>query len=276
MTREGRVGSSPSTGTISFLLLAREHPGDSGFPLLLSRKKVMRGALLNAVAILVAGLFSSLSKTRPSIPTQLAFRWFVVIACFYLGGRICMEGVLREGPAWVLRQLVILLVAVTIGKWIGTALKLQERLNRLGRFAAGQVAEQAGSIQNGLIAAWILFGLNPLAFAGPLIEAWTGSVAVMAVKAGMDALGVLSFPPALRWGSMLSVVPTAGWIGLWFFLGQIGMPWLQSVHGVGLLQAVSGVLVLTTGLHLAGWRRIALADYLPGLVIAPLLAWATG
>jgi uncharacterized membrane protein YqgA involved in biofilm formation len=39
------------------------------------------------------------------------------------------------------------------------------------------------------------------------------------------------------------------------------------------INAVGGLLVFSVALVMLGLKRIELADYLPSLVIAPLLAW---
>jgi hypothetical protein len=49
---------------------------------------------------------------------------------------------------------------------------------------------------------------------------------------------------------------------------------MLSVHNlVNSVNAVGGLLVFCVALVVLGLKRIELADYLPGLIVAPLLTW---
>ena len=75
-------------------------------------------------------------------------------------------------------------------------------------------------------------------------------------------------------GTMLAAVP------VFVFQGAVTLacshylePFLR-LHGLlDSVNAVGGLLVCTTGLVIFEFRKVELADFLPSLALAPLLAW---
>ena len=96
----------------------------------------------------------------------------------------------------------------------------------------------------------------------------------LAVKGVMDGLAMLSFVRMFGAGSMLAAFPVLLLqSAITLVCGLYLEPFLR-LHGlVDSVNAVGGMLVCTVGLVIFEFKRVELADYLPALVVAPVVTW---
>jgi uncharacterized membrane protein YqgA involved in biofilm formation len=239
------------------------------------------GAFLNALGILVGGLFGLATPRHVSAPTQLFFKAALGFFTVFLGLRLVYENV-QGSLGDVLKQFFLAGVAVIIGYWIGKALHLQQLSNRLGRHA-GRLIDDAqknppGSPGAGLLSSTILFSAAPLGILGAVTDATTGFFFLLGLKAVMDGMAMTTFVKLFRWPAALSALPVFLILyGLTFAVHWWAMPWLVAhAGGQALVYAVNttaGFLACVVALVIFEVRRVELANYLPALIVAPLLTW---
>jgi len=98
----------------------------------------------------------------------------------------------------------------------------------------------------------------------------------LAVKAVMDGLATLGFALLFRWGVLFAALPVLAFQGtLTLLCAQFLKPFLEAHSLVDSANAVGGLLVFSVALVILELKKIELADYLPSLIFAPLLAWLT-
>jgi uncharacterized protein len=240
------------------------------------------GAFLNALGILIGGLLGLAMLQPLSIRTQMFFRSVLGAATIVFGLQLVWLGVggtLLE----VLKQIGLALSAVFIGFWTGRLLRLQKVSNRLGRYAGGLVAAaQAGALRKtgGFTACVILFCAAPLGLVGavadglPAGDSATGFIWLLAVKAVMDGLAMTGFVKVFGWPSALAAFPVFAFLsGITLACQFWARPWLESQELAGSVQAAAGFIACAIALMVFEVRRVELANFLPALVLAPLLAW---
>jgi hypothetical protein len=94
---------------------------------------------------------------------------------------------------------------------------------------------------------------------------------VLAIKSTLDGVSSVVFAATLGWGvylSAVSVLIVQGALTLIAFLLHAGLSDLETAE----LTAAGGIAVLAIGLGLLELKSIRVANFLPALVIAPLLA----
>ena len=242
----------------------------------------MTGAFINALGILIGGLLGLAMLQPISIRTQVFFRSALGTATIFFGLRLVWLG--GDGSfVSVLKQIGLAFAAVIIGFWTGKLLRLQKLSNRLGRYAGGLVAAaQAGTPRKtgGFTACVILFCAAPLGLVGavtdglPTGDSATGYFWLLAVKAVMDGLAMTGFVKIFGWPSALSAFPVFAFLGGITWACQLwAQPWLEAHALVGSVQATSGFIACAIALMIFEVRRVELANFLPALAVAPLLAW---
>jgi len=235
------------------------------------------------MGILMGGLFGLALRKPLSLRTQVFFRSALGAFTVFSGLRLVwlsVNGIFLSG----LKQIFIAALAVTVGFWIGKLLHLQKLSNRLGRYAGSLIASAQSDAPRktggGFIACTILFCAAPLGLLGavtdglPTLGGQLGYFWLLAIKAVMDGLAMTGFVKIFGWPSALSAFPA------FFFLNAItytcqfyAQPFLAAHGLVDPVNAAAGLIACAIALMIFEVRRVELANFLPGLAVAPLLAW---
>jgi uncharacterized protein len=238
---------------------------------------IVIGALLNALGILLGAIFGLARREPIPVRTQWFFRNALGAFTVFFGLRLIYESV---GGTFLscLKQIFLAALAVVLGYWLGKLLGLQKISNHLGQIAGNSIAAaQKNPTQksaDGFNACVILFCAAPLGILGAITDGLSGYFYFLAVKAVMDALAMMSFVKIFRWPSALTTIP------VFIFLSAIALasqfyakPFLDS-HGLtNSINAAAGLIACIVTVVIFEVRKVELANYLPALAIAPLLAW---
>ena len=239
----------------------------------------MIGTLLNVAGILVGGAAGLLRCKVLPVATEAYIK--IVLAAFtvFCGLRLTWLS-LGGSIGQVTKQILVLVVALMLGKLTGRLLRLQKISNRLGRAAQERLAGGAVRKETRLSAAFktctVLYCVAPLGIIGAVVEGLStaNNFYPLALKAVMDGLATMGLVLALGWGVLLSAIPVLALQGTINILcSRLLQPFLLT-HGLSdSVNAVAGMLVFSVALIMLGLKRIEVADYLPGLVVAPVLTW---
>jgi uncharacterized membrane protein YqgA involved in biofilm formation len=171
--------------------------------------------------------------------------------------------------------LLIVIGAILIGGIIGSALKIEQRLEKFGtvlqkRFAGKGSKDSKEKFITGFVNASLVFTIGPLAILGALSDGLGQGIEQLATKSILDGFASLAFAASLGWGVALSAIPVGIWQGLLTVLAfAVGS--VMSVPVVSALTATGGVLLLGVGLRLLQIRQVAVGNMLPALIVAPIL-----
>jgi len=239
----------------------------------------MIGTLLNVTGILVGGVLS-LFRHKPLSPvTESYFKVLLSVFTVFYGLRLTWLSI--SGSFWeILKQCFIVVLALMVGRLLGHALGLQKMSNRLGQRARRRIAEAKPGNQTapgeGFKTCAALFCAAPLGILGSVQEGLSHSEYFypLVIKALIDGLATMGFFSLFGWGVLLSTVPVLTFQGtLTLTCARFIEPFLASHHLVDSVNAVGGLLVFCVALVMLGLKRIPLADYLPSLLICPLITW---
>jgi len=168
---------------------------------------------------------------------------------------------------------LVLLIAVLLGVVIGEVLRLDDRVEAIGRWAEARSRHdgEPGRVSVAFVTASLLFCVGPLTILGTFLDGTRGDITLLAIKSTLDGFSAVVFAATLGWGVLLSagsVLVVQGTLTLFAFLIHAGLSDLETAE----LTAAGGIAVLALGLGLLQIRAIRVANFLPSLVIAPALA----
>src|SRR6266566_9695256 len=236
----------------------------------------MTGTILNAAAILLGGIVGLTASKQPSLAHQTALKILLGAFTVYTGLSATWQAV-NGSFVRVLKQLTIVLLALMLGNLTGKLLRVQKSLNRLGQYAkqkmSGARPATPRRYSEGFITCSILFCVTPIAVIGSLQDGLTSNFKTLAVKSVMDGLATMAFVTTFGWGAILSVIPLIACQGTLTLLARLAQPWLAKHSLLDPINATAGLLVFCVALIILELKKIELADYLPSLLYAPLLAW---
>src|SRR5438132_9597440 len=152
----------------------------------------MIGTVSNAAAILV-GSVAGRVRSKPFSPATESF-WKVALGAFTVFYGLRLTWISLNGSALqMLKQLLIVLVAMSLGKLTGALLHLQKISNGIGQAARAHLeAAAAGEkprVSDAFKICSALLCAAPLAILGAIQEGTSGYFYPLVVKAAMDGLG---------------------------------------------------------------------------------------
>ena len=225
----------------------------------------MTGALLNVATVVLGGTLGlSIKSKLPDKTQRIALRVLGVVT-LVLGTKMTLGT----------RNVLVLVTALGLGMALGTLLQIQSRLERAAQRLQQKLAKPGNSarIAEGFITTSLLFCVGPLTIVGSIEDGLTGNYRLIAVKAVMDGIAALAFAAGLGWGVLLSAI-TVLIVQGGITLGAQALSGFFTPPLVAECSAAGGVLVLCIGVELVGIKKLPVADYLPAIVLAPLLARA--
>ena len=166
------------------------------------------------------------------------------------------------------KSALIVLASLAAGGLIGEALRIEEHLGHLAdRAGPGEGANFA----RGFVIALVLFVPGPMTIIGSLRAGLQGNGELLLIKSLMDFLSSIMLAAAYGKGVALSAA------GVWLFEGLLvtfasTLSFLEAPRYLGDFTAVGGLMLLAIGIRMLELREIKVGNYLPALLIAPILS----
>jgi len=234
------------------------------------------GTLINAGAILLGGIVGLVMRRQFAPKTQVAFKGILGVLVVFVGLGTCWDGLSTGGVGRFFKHLLIAVLGMMLGHMSGRLMRLQKGLSQLGQFAGRTMNDaEAGlrSWNDGFLACTVLYCLAPLAIFGSVLEGVNGHWQTLAIKAAVDGLAAMAFVGIFGWSSMAAALPVVALQGSITLLVRAVAPQILNPAMTECLLVTTGLLVFCVSLLILDIRKVELADYVPSLFWAPLIAW---
>ena len=224
------------------------------------------GTLLNAATVLIGGLLGTVVGDR--LPERLRENVVRGVGLF----------VIAMGLKFAIdtSNLLFMLGAILLGGIVGSLIGVDALLNQLGetlqkRFARGGTS----TVAEAFVTASIVFCVGPLTFLGSIQNGIAGDATLLTVKSVLDGFTAIALAATLGWGVLLTVPLILLYqgglaVGASLFAGILSDLQLREMSAVG------GLLLIGVGLRLLGIRDVKVADFLPAIIVSPLVVAALG
>ncbi len=172
-------------------------------------------------------------------------------------------------------DLPVVLLALLTGTAIGSALDLDGLLVRFGVAVERRLRGSGGDgrMARAMVTTSLLFCVGPLTVLGSFEDGARGDILLLGIKSALDGVAALAFGASLGAGVLLSAVTVLvvqGSLTAAAYLTRGALDPLLTTAALG----AGGFLLVAIGIGLLEIRRLRVADMLPALVIAPLVALA--
>jgi uncharacterized membrane protein YqgA involved in biofilm formation len=171
----------------------------------------------------------------------------------------------RVSPSYLAASFASLTLA-SMASWL---------MRALGDFFQRRLKGMGSTVSEAFVTSSLVFCVGPLTILGSLDNGLVGDPTKLVIKSTLDGFAALAFGATLGWGVLLSVFTVL------IFQGAIslGAGALAPVLGSGSealieLTATGGLILIAIGLRLLKIRELRTANFLPALVVAPLLVGA--
>jgi uncharacterized membrane protein YqgA involved in biofilm formation len=171
--------------------------------------------------------------------------------------------------------MLIVLGSLLVGGVVGSLLRLETRVERLGGWLQRRLAGGPGTASaerhrfvEGFVVSSLVFCTGPLTILGSLNDGLGNGAQQLVLKAVLDGFAAIAFAASFGWGVAASAVTVVVVQGSLTLLGLafgdvLPEPQLAAVTATG------GLLLVGVALRLLRIREIPVADLLPALLVAP-------
>jgi uncharacterized protein len=226
----------------------------------------MIGTLINVAAILIGGSLGLLFGGR--LPERLKTTVIAGMGLFtaVTGIKMFMET----------QNSLIVLGSLVIGALLGEWWKIEDGLQWLGEVLEKRFSRSdsgSGRFMRGFMTASLLFCIGPIAILGSIQAGINGDINLLVIKSVLDGFAAMAFASTLGVGVLFS----AGMILLYQGAITLLAAQLNAIMSKAMmaeLTATGGVLLLGLSISsLLEIKKIRVGNFLPALVIAPLIVW---
>ncbi len=225
----------------------------------------LSGTLLNAVTVLVGGILGTALGDR--LPEHLRVNVVRGVGLFTLamGAKFAIDT----------SNLLYILGSILIGGVLGSLWGLDRRLSALGDGLQRRFARpgRESTVSEAFVTASIVFCVGPLTFLGSIQNGLSGDATLLTIKSVLDGFTSIALAATLGWGVLLTIAVILVYQG-GLALGASALAGLLSDLQLREMSAVGGLLIIGVGLKLLAIRDVKVADYLPSILVAPLLVAA--
>lgn len=221
---------------------------------------MISGTIFNVVTVLVGGSLGRLLGNR--LPERVQTTVFDGLGLLTL-----LVGI---GQALQTSNLLILLGSTLLGGLVGEALGIEARIEWFGDWVQARLTRDRESrFSEAFVASSLLFCVGPLTITGAIENGLTGNYRPLALKAMLDLFSSFAFAASLGWGVLASTLTVLCFQG-GLSLGAGLFAGVMDEAVVRELTAAGGLLIMGIGIQLLRLKQIAVANFLPSLLLAPL------
>jgi uncharacterized membrane protein YqgA involved in biofilm formation len=182
--------------------------------------------------------------------------------------------------AWRATSALYVLGAILLGGLAGEAIGIEARLQRLGdRLQARVSGSRAGAghatVSEAFFTASLLFCVGPLTVIGSFEDGLRGNVEPLATKSLLDGFASIALASTLGAGVAFAAVTVLLVQGAL----TLGAGLFQDVlrgEALAAMTSAGGVLIVGIALRLLDLKDVKVGNFLPALVLAPLLVALVG
>ncbi|SES14699.1 hypothetical protein SAMN04487944_12037 [Gracilibacillus ureilyticus] len=168
-------------------------------------------------------------------------------------------------------NIIMILLSILIGSMIGTAMQLENQLNRFGQKLESKVSKESkGNVTEGFVTATLIFVIGAMAIIGALDGGLRGDHEVLITKAFLDGFMAMVLASTLGYGVIFSVIPVVLYQGTIALLAVQINKWIPDQYlelFISEMTALGGLLILAIGLNILNLTKIKIGDFLPAVIL---------
>lgn len=222
----------------------------------------MLGVIVNVITVILGSCIGLLLKK--GIPEKVSNAAMVGLgACtLYIGisGSLCGENTL------------IVIASVVFGVITGTLLNIDGAINKLAKSVETKFKKdgQGVSVAEGLVTATLLFCIGSMTVTGSIQAGITGDNTILITKATLDFVSSMMLASSLGFGVLLASVSVLVLQGGLVLLAGLISPFM-STGAINEMTCTGSILIIMIGTNLMGITKIKVADFLPAIILAPII-----
>ena len=167
------------------------------------------GTIVNVTAIIAGAVAGSFARNGLPERFKNTVMQAVSLSVVMIGISGTLEGIFHVTGDGVVKSqnIMIMILSLVIGGLAGEALKIEQRLDRLGEWFQKKIAAGGGSFAQGFVTATLVYCVGAMAIVGSLEDGLTENPGTLFAKSILDGVTAVIFSATLGIGVAFSALP---------------------------------------------------------------------
>jgi len=219
----------------------------------------MLGTIANTMAIIAGSLVGlTFSRFIPKKNTDTLI-YAVAFVVILMGLKM----------AWKTDAFIMLICTQALGSIIGEIIRIEDRINGLGKWLEAKLFMSGGSLAKGFVTTSLLYCIGSMAIVGSLESGLTGNHDILFAKSVLDGLASIIFSASLGIGVLFSAASVFLYQGI-ITVGASFLKQFLTTEVITQMSAVGGLLIVAMGFNMLEMVRIKVGNMLPAIFL-PLI-----
>ncbi len=230
-------------------------------PFLFEIGDALQGTVVNVVAIIIGAILGLVLKQ--GIPDQMkqTVMQGVGLVVIYLGVSMAFES----------EEILIVVFSIVLGGILGEMGKIEDRLNSFGNSLKSKFGSEEGQFTEGFVFASLIYCVGALAVVGSLESGLNSNHEILYTKSVLDGTTAIAFTSSLGLGVAFSALPVLIYQGFIAVFAS-GVSDFLADEVVAEMSSVGGLMIMAIGLNVLEITNIKIANLLPGILVAAIIA----
>lgn len=224
----------------------------------------MSGVIVNTITVIIGSITGLLFKKGISKKITDAIMIGIGLCTVSIG----ISGLVNDVNT------IILIISIVLGAAIGTALDIDSKINHMGDYLSKKFksSDDKTSVSEGFVTACLLFCIGSMTIVGSLNAGISGDNKMLYTKALLDLISSTMLSASLGIGVLFAAAFVFVFQGALVLLAQYIAPFLTP-ETIAQLNGAGSLLIFALGLNIVGITKIKIANYLPAIIIAPIITF---
>lgn len=219
----------------------------------------MLGTIVNTVAIIIGSLLGLVFRGGIPKKYNITIMQAISLAVLIIGLKMALKT----------DAILLVIFSLVIGSLIGEFLKIEGRLESLGKRLETRFSKAGAGISKGFVVTSLIFCVGSMAIVGSLESGLTGNHQTLFAKSALDGISSIIFTSSLGIGVIFSSISVFIYQGLITASASLMKPFLITPV-INQMSAVGGLLIMAIGFNLLEIHKIKVGNMLPAIFI-PLI-----
>ena len=225
------------------------------------------GTLMNCGAILIGGLFGLLFGRFMKERIQDSLTKTCGICTLFIGIAGALEHMLEADGS------LLIIGCLALGTFIGELLNIEELFERFGEW----LKQKTGNAKDKqFVEAFVVSSLTvcigAMAIVGAIEDGINGNSSILATKAILDLIIIMVMTCAMGKGCIFSAIPVGVLQGTVTVLARLVSP-IMTDTALTNLSMIGSILIFCVGVNLVWGKKIRVANMLPAVILAVVVAF---
>lgn len=232
------------------------------------------GTMLNVAAILMGGLIGLAFSRAISARYQETLMQAIGVCVLFVG----ISGAVQEMMTVTSDGLksggtMMIVISYAVGSLLGEWIDLERRIEQFGQWLKVKTGNaRENRFVDGFVTASLTVSIGAMAIVGAIQDGLSGDYSTLALKAILDMVIICVMSASMGKGCIFAAIPMGVLQGTVTLLAKAIRP-LMTENALSNLSLTGSILIFCVGINLLWEKKLKVANMLPSIVIAVILAF---